>query len=345
MRDRLRKAAKKLAYRGGALSLRHVVEHADTLTVVMFHRVLDRADPRWAEANPADTVSAAFFADCLRFFRRHYAVVALADVMRAAGGGGGLPRRALLITFDDGWSDNLRYAAPLLREHGLPAVVFVAVEAVAAAEPEWWQERVYGAFRTGAIGAEGRARLAAAAAAAVPGGACIDRPGEPEVLALIARLSQVDPDRRTALIAGLPPREAGARMMLTAAELPRLRAAGVEIGVHGYSHAPLTMLADPAGDLARARDGLRALADGHGEPDALAIPHGRFDEDVIAAAQRIGYKLVFTSRPHINRLAPGRRPAGRVLGRIVVEQGPLSDPRGRLNSEEMATWLFLRPMQ
>jgi peptidoglycan/xylan/chitin deacetylase (PgdA/CDA1 family) len=124
-----------------------------------------------------------------------------------------------------------------------------------------------------------------------------------------------------------------------------LKAAGVDLGAHGFSHAPLTMLADPGGDLARARDGLRAIANGVCDLDALAIPAGRFDEAVLAAAERVGYTAIFTSEPYINRLGPGGAPNARSIGRIVIDQQLLSDARGRLKSEELATWLFRRPVQ
>ena len=38
-----------------------------------------------------------------------------------------LPERAVLITFDDGYHDNLENAAPVLRKHGYPAVLFVPI--------------------------------------------------------------------------------------------------------------------------------------------------------------------------------------------------------------------------
>ncbi|MCC7047852.1 MAG: polysaccharide deacetylase family protein [Alphaproteobacteria bacterium] len=345
MNEALKKIAKKAAYFGGVLPMQHVVEHRDTLTAVMFHRVLDRDDPRWHEANPRDTVSTDFFADCLRFFRRHYDVVSLGDVVRATADGARLPTRGLLITFDDGWSDNLRYAAPALRARGLPAVVFVTVDAVASPDAAWWQERIYAAYRTGAMTPQRHAALDAAIGAAVQPGAWVERPDEPPVLSLIARLSTLDAARRASLIADLPPREQGTRMMLTPAELAALGQAGIELGVHGFSHAPLTMLADPGDDLARARDGLRGMAGGIACLDALAYPHGRYDERVQAAAERLGYTAIFTSDEHINRLQPGGVPNARAIGRIVIDQQLLADARGRLKREEMATWLFRRPLR
>lgn len=47
------------------------------------------------------------------------------DTVLAALAGEGLPRRALLLTFDDAYVDLLEVAAPLMAERGVPGVVFV----------------------------------------------------------------------------------------------------------------------------------------------------------------------------------------------------------------------------
>ncbi len=44
----------------------------------------------------------------------------------------------IVITFDDGYSDNLHYAAPILTHHDIPATVFVSSGQVASSQPFWW---------------------------------------------------------------------------------------------------------------------------------------------------------------------------------------------------------------
>ncbi|MEX0758089.1 MAG: polysaccharide deacetylase family protein, partial [Tistlia sp.] len=106
----------------GGYGLYHRLRNRDRLTVAMFHRVLPQADPRFAESDPAYTVSLARFEDYLDFFARHYAVVDYADL----AGRRPLPPRPLLITFDDGWADTVEVALPALRRRGWNALVFVA---------------------------------------------------------------------------------------------------------------------------------------------------------------------------------------------------------------------------
>ena len=128
----LKDFARKCLYASGALGLYHRLRNADSLTVVMFHRTLRADDPRWPGCDPDYTLPEALFVDSLRFFRRHYAVVSLADVLRAQREGGGLPPRALLITFDDGWLDNVDYALPALRAIGLTVSLGVGASFIAA---------------------------------------------------------------------------------------------------------------------------------------------------------------------------------------------------------------------
>jgi len=51
-----------------------------------------------------------------------------------------LPERAVAVTFDDAYADNLELAAPILLGHKIPATLFVASELIDAGGPPWWDE-------------------------------------------------------------------------------------------------------------------------------------------------------------------------------------------------------------
>jgi peptidoglycan/xylan/chitin deacetylase (PgdA/CDA1 family) len=334
----LRGALRDLAHAAGLLGLRHRRRNRHTLTVAMFHRVVEPGTAAARTADPTYTVAAPLFAACLAFFRRHYAVIDLAALRASLAGGAPLPPRALLITFDDGWADNAAVALPLLRRAGLPAVLFAATDAVADAEPFWWQEVMLRALRTGRTDAATLWRdLAPAEAAALPVTGAD--------LALLVRGAAVEAPFRTRLLAPFAAGMAAeGRHMLTPEALRALPAAGMAVAAHGAAHLPLTLCPSPAADLARARDGLAALlGPGADAPPALSFPHGRYDAAVLRAAAATGFDLLFTSDACLNA-APEGRPAS-LLGRISIEAGEIVGADGRLAPARLAAWLFHRPIR
>jgi peptidoglycan/xylan/chitin deacetylase (PgdA/CDA1 family) len=54
-----------------------------------------------------------------------YRVIALDQLIDALQTGGRLPRRAVVLTADDGYEDNLRIVRPILRKRGFPVTIFL----------------------------------------------------------------------------------------------------------------------------------------------------------------------------------------------------------------------------
>lgn len=106
----------------------------DHAIVVLFHRVDDRYG-----GNPISCTRAEFTA-FLDFFRRYFRVIPLAELLDGLGRGDNVGGR-LVITFDDGYLDNYRNAAPVLTQRGLPACFFIATEFVGSARVPWWDEQ------------------------------------------------------------------------------------------------------------------------------------------------------------------------------------------------------------
>jgi peptidoglycan/xylan/chitin deacetylase (PgdA/CDA1 family) len=90
-----------------------------TLRVLMYHKVNDLPE------NPL-TVPVTVFDEQMDQLRAlGYAVVDLDAVLDHYAGVRPLPPRSVLITFDDGYRDNLENALGVLRRYGYPAVLFV----------------------------------------------------------------------------------------------------------------------------------------------------------------------------------------------------------------------------
>jgi peptidoglycan/xylan/chitin deacetylase (PgdA/CDA1 family) len=332
-------AAKLALHRTGVLATYHRWRNRDTLTVLMFHRVLPAGEIGPSAADPAWTVSAELFENILTFLRRHYHFVSLGDVLAARAGRMKLPPRALLVSFDDGWRDNLDHALPILRRCGVPAVLFVASDAIEDASLCWWQEVLLWALRSGRKGSAELA-LEADPAAASPTGT-----GEkvPE-LGLLLSYAKLDAARRDEVLRPLVQeleRRHPRPHMLDPTSLRELAAAGVAIGVHGAAHLPLTELDDPADDLIKARSHI-STSSGQSEATALSFPHGRYDARVVRSARKLGFEALFTSDAVLNS-CPGGSLDTDLVGRIPVFAHLVTRPNQRLAHERLATFLFLRP--
>ncbi|HAH04857.1 TPA: hypothetical protein DCL28_04880 [Candidatus Komeilibacteria bacterium] len=90
------------------------------IVVLLYHAV---GKNRWyASVNPL------MFKMQMRYLRKHYHVVPLADVVRYQKGEIDLPDKSVAITFDDGYEDNYKIAWPILKKNKLPFTIFVTAE-------------------------------------------------------------------------------------------------------------------------------------------------------------------------------------------------------------------------
>ncbi|GGD56144.1 hypothetical protein GCM10007235_30730 [Pseudoxanthomonas indica] len=336
-RAMLKDLSKKLFYASGLLGLYHRVRNADSLTVVMFHRTLSPDDPRWQTCDPDYTLATGWLAESLRFFKKHYSVVSLAQVLASRRHGTPLPPRALLITFDDGWADNADYALPALQQAGLPALLFVVADAVGTRQP-FFQERLIAALRRKAITVR---QLADALQPHLADGWRPQGESMADLRQVIARLEGLPAATRQTLLA--PFMEAlddGLRHMVDVDELQRLEAGGVALGLHGKTHSPMKHAEDLDAELGGARASLAATL-GQAQPSAesMSFPHGSYDDAIAQKAREAGYELVFTSVPVLN---PAKRGVGWLLGRTGFETDTVVDRSGRFRPDLLALYLFRR---
>lgn len=98
------------------------------IPVLMYHNVLpaEESDTVWK-------VTADEFRRQMDDLRdAGYSTILPEDIYRASHGWGWLPRKPVVITFDDGYEGVLRHAEPILREHGFRAICYAIVNRLGA---------------------------------------------------------------------------------------------------------------------------------------------------------------------------------------------------------------------
>jgi peptidoglycan/xylan/chitin deacetylase (PgdA/CDA1 family) len=106
----------------GCFGIARLLGPSYELRCVVFHHISATESP--FTTGMSVSITPRKFEEALRFLTRYYSPVSLQDVLTNADGRG-LPRRAVLVTFDDAYASVAELAAPLCRQFGVPAVFFV----------------------------------------------------------------------------------------------------------------------------------------------------------------------------------------------------------------------------
>lgn len=257
--------------------------------VLTYHRVEPRQGDPLREFSPP--LSCEAFAGQLRHLKRHYRIVPASSIQQEAGRRRRGERVPVAITFDDDTGSHLRWAAPLLLEHGAPATFFLNGIGLRTPRAYWW-ERLQAARDQGRdwselLPAEVLAEAESLAGDGAPPGVYdVSRAVEGMTVGARHALS----DALHAMLGGDPP-DAGLR----AADIGALAAQGFTIGFHGHNHEPMSLL--DAGSLAHELEaGRDELSEACGQKlTAIAYPHGRANGTVADAARARGWQVGFTT--------------------------------------------------
>ena len=200
--------------------------------------------------------------------------ISLDEFLAARRNGAALPRRAVLITFDDGERSVYEVGLPMLRDRGLSGVVFVVAGLLDTTQPFWWSE----VRELAEQGGETREFA------------------HVQALDLPRKLKNVGNHKRRSAIEDL---RASARMpaspepQLRRAEMLKLEAAGIAVGNHTLTHPCLNKCdrITVQNEIAQAHD-LLTNALGHA-PRAFAYPDGAWTETAAQTAVSLGYEAAF----------------------------------------------------
>lgn len=301
-----------------------------TLTVVTFHRVASAVtsgfDPAVVDASPA------VFARRLAILGRYFTFIDTGD-LEAHRSGAPLPDNPAMISFDDGYRDNLDNALPVLQRHKAKAVFFVATAYVDERRLFWW-ERI-----NAAIARSPRGQLALAypePTTLALDSAAARRATVASLLRLVKERVGLDLDQfleELEAAAGAPMRRTEERacadaLVMTWDDIRALKAAGMDVQSHTHRHRVLHTLGpgEACADLMRSRRLLEAKLDS--PVRAVAYPAGRPITDRPAlrhAVRGAGYRFGLTCGTGAARLGRSIKCDWLNVPRLAME-GDMPEP-------------------
>ncbi len=267
--------------------------------VLLYHAVAPE-EPE-AIAGLHTCVSADAFRQQVEFLASRYNIVSLPQLLAAD-----CPDRALLLTFDDGYRCLAEHVLPLLRERGLPAVVFLVTDTLSGRP--LWNDALHWHLRHGPD-ADRRALADVVRVDPTTGAASI----------LSAAVEQYPEREIRAMLDGAPDAaRACDGLYLSWADVEAWSRAGITFGSHTHTHANLRQL-----DAGRLREELtrsrRIIAERLGTCDAVAFPFGSGAARECQFAADAGYRSVVQVWGSKDTLAPHH------LTRLPVKTASVAD--------------------
>jgi len=242
----------------------------------------------------------AIFRKQMEIVARDFGPVSLDDVTRFLYEGSALPRRAVTVTFDDGYTDNATVAAPILDELGIKATFYVTVGPVDSGVEPWFCRirRAFGSTRKSLWHDTGASNVRAyelndakgkfeAFLAACSRCACLTGVAQQDLVCQIERELGTDAPGPSA------------SLMMTWSQVRDLLDLGHVIGSHTLSHPNLAKVSkeEARRELVDSKSRLEAVLgcriDHFSFPNPILDPH--WDSLTLDLSRTAGYKTAATS--------------------------------------------------
>jgi len=266
------------------------LNHCRRFIILTYHRVV--SEPDSLRPSQIDSVS---FARQMEVLRRYFNVLSLSKAHSHLQDDS-LPPRSVVITFDDGYADNVHIALPILKRFGLPATFFIATGYLNGGR--MWNDTIIEAIRRTPLNHADLDFLG------------IDRLSLDDLdcrrkaimeviqsvkyLPVQERILNADKVASILMAHSLP-----TDMMLTDDELRALHSQGMEIGGHTVNHPILTQLSldETRKEIMHGRDSLAECL-GVGI-DSFAYPNGRPGKDYqashVAVVRELGFEVAVST--------------------------------------------------
>jgi peptidoglycan/xylan/chitin deacetylase (PgdA/CDA1 family) len=262
----------------------------------MYHGVVEQPLPmfNWCQLHREE------FDAQIAFLSNEYRVLPLSEIVERLRRGLPLPERAVCITFDDGFRNNLRTAYPILLKYQAPATIFLVTSLIGTSQPPW-PEQLYCGF-----------------ASTKRGAVQFDETSFPlksqqdkttAFVKIASRLKSLPVDRKEAELQhlldtlGRFSKDYDAFAMLDWKEVEKLNAAGlVSFGSHTHTHQILSRCS-PERQHFELLTSRKLMLEHLGKADLFAYPNGSpadYTSETKRLSSELGYECALTTIRGLN---------------------------------------------
>lgn len=144
----------KLLYYTGVVWLWRIA-HRNRIIILMVHGVMEKdGKQQWTPLRPQ--ISTEQFEKTIVTLKKRYRFIPLEEGLKMLSGKMPLQPYSMVITFDDGYRNNITHALPILKKYNIPATIFLTTGAIENREPFWFDRLDYVLQKTNVDGLEVR---------------------------------------------------------------------------------------------------------------------------------------------------------------------------------------------
>lgn len=288
-------------YNLGTFDLIHSLQPR-RLTVLNYHRINDPFNLKFDTFKPNISATPINFAAQMDYIKERFNVISIGEIIAWLSGENELPLNAALITFDDGYYDNLKYALPILKERDIPALIFLTTDFIGQAKLYDWDMIAYCFHHT---------RYDNANLPLIGQQSWTDVTSRDVImLNFIKKIKLIPADVMKNYIKKLPslldvtiPNKESESHQLNWSQVKRMESRGIDFGTHTMSHPILTRISveEVLEELSGSKSRLEIEI---GKPIvSFAYPNGThsdFNSIIERLVEEVGYEIAFTLLPGLN---------------------------------------------
>lgn len=285
------------------------------IAVVMYHYVRDFKSTQYPGIKGLDIRS---FEEQIKYFSKNYSILSMENLICLLESQKELPSKAMLLTFDDGYSDHYQYVFPVLKKFGLSGAFYVPSKAVeknevlnvnkihfllATTKEELLVSRIFNYLDS----CRSKYNLKSNEEyfeLYKNNGYHLDTPNARFIKKMLQLGLPVDlRDKLTNILFSeyfpLSESELSKELYLSEAQIIEMHNSGMHIGSHAHSHMWLNTLSvpDQEYEISQSMEFLRKF--GISQNLTICYPFGGANQDTLSIAKKLGFKLGFTTNSDV----------------------------------------------